>query len=103
QAPLTELLTIALQDLCQTRKREGAQLRQLLETKLEQVLVQVAIVRENLSQSLQLQRQKLIQKLEEIQVSVDPQRLEQELVFYAQRVDVAEEMDRLATHTLEVQ
>ena len=37
-----------------------------------------------------------------MQVEIDPQRLEQELVLLAQKSDVAEELDRLATHISEV-
>lgn len=102
QAPLTELFAAALADLVETRKREGKQLAQILKTKLQQVLEQVAIVKEKLPLCLQAQRQKLIQKVSEIQVSLDPQRLEQELVLFAQRTDVEEEVERLATHTKEV-
>ncbi|EJS85999.1 hypothetical protein AAUPMC_19469, partial [Pasteurella multocida subsp. multocida str. Anand1_cattle] len=44
---------------------------------------------------LQWQRDRLLQRFDEIQLQVDPQRVEQEMVLLAQRVDVAEELDRL--------
>lgn len=100
--PLTELFEQTLQDLVQTRKREGHQLQQILKAKLSQVLEQVALVKEKLPLCLQAQKQKLTQKLADIQSSIDPQRLEQELVLFAQRIDVEEEIERLATHTKEV-
>lgn len=102
KAPLTALFTQALEDLVQTRRREGSQLQQILKAKLNQVLEQVALVKEKLPLCLQAQRQKLIQKFTEFKTSVDPQRLEQELVLYAQRIDVEEEIERLFTHTQEV-
>lgn len=102
QAPLTQLLMHTLQDLVEARQREGVQLRQLLQNKIVQVLEQVDIVRKNLPTILKAQKQKLLQKLEEIKISVDMQRLEQELVLYTQRIDVEEEMDRLNAHTQEV-
>ena len=40
-------------------------------------------------------------KLEEAQVQIDNNRLEQELVMLAQRLDVAEELDRLEAHVKE--
>ena len=40
---------------------------------------------------LQWQRDRLLQRFDEIQLQVDPQR-EQEMVLLAQRVDVAEEL-----------
>lgn len=102
KGPLTELFTLTLEDLVESRKREGRQLSQILKGKLQQVLEQVAIVKEKLPLCLQAQRQKLIQKVAEVQVSIDPQRLEQELVLYAQRTDVEEEVERLVAHTKEV-
>ncbi len=102
KTPLTTLLTQAFEDLVQTRKREGAQLAQMLKDKLSQVLEQVALVKERLPLCLQAQKHKLAQKLADIQSSLDSQRLEQELVLFAQRIDVEEEMERLATHAHEV-
>jgi uncharacterized protein (TIGR00255 family) len=40
--------------------------------------------------------------LGDIDVEVEPGRVEQELVILAQKLDVAEELDRLVTHVLEV-
>ena len=50
---------------------------------------------------LQWQRERLTSKLEEAQVQIDNNRLEQELVMLAQRLDVAEELDRLEAHVKE--
>lgn len=51
---------------------------------------------------LDAQRQKILDRCQEIALEIDPQRLEQELVMLAQRSDVAEELDRLQTHLNEV-
>jgi len=101
KTPLTELLEQALSTLVKTRQREGEALAQFLTTRLKQVLIHVANARKLLPPCLAAQKQKIIQKLNEIQVSADPQRLEQEFVFYAQRMDVEEEIDRLETHVKE--
>lgn len=50
---------------------------------------------------LQWQRDRLLQRFDEIHLQVDPQRVEQEMVLLAQRVDVAEELDRLQLHVKE--
>ena len=47
-------------------------------------------------------RDRLQTKLDEMSAEVDPQRLEQELVFAAQKLDVTEELDRLKAHIEEV-
>ncbi|MGK0337474.1 MAG: hypothetical protein ACJAWF_002094, partial [Candidatus Azotimanducaceae bacterium] len=49
------------------------------------------------------QQQKIRDRINELKVTVDVGRLEQELVYQAQKSDVAEELDRLETHVIEVQ
>jgi uncharacterized protein (TIGR00255 family) len=39
----------------------------------------------------------------ELQVQIDPHRLEQEIMLIAQKMDVSEEMDRIETHLRAVQ
>lgn len=50
---------------------------------------------------LQWQRERLVAKLEDARVQLENNRLEQELVLMAQRIDVAEELDRLEAHVKE--
>ncbi len=50
---------------------------------------------------LQWQRERLLQRFEEAKIQLDPQRVEQEMILLAQRVDVAEELDRLQMHVKE--
>ena len=47
-------------------------------------------------------RSKLEQRLAELDVEVEPGRLEQELVLQLQKIDVDEELDRLDSHVAEV-
>jgi uncharacterized protein (TIGR00255 family) len=47
-------------------------------------------------------RKKLVARLAELDTPADPGRLEQELVFLVQKVDVDEEMDRLDGHIEEI-
>ena len=50
---------------------------------------------------MQWQRERLLQRFEEAKIQLDPQRVEQEMILLAQRVDVAEELDRLQMHVKE--
>jgi len=43
-------------------------------------------------------RQKLLSRLETLDIEADPKRLEEEIVYILQRADVEEEMDRLGAH-----
>lgn len=92
----------ALNDLKNGREREGAELAKLLNERLDSILEQVVTLRELVPQMLGGQRQKILDRCAEMQVELDPQRLEQELVMLAQKSDVAEELDRLNTHVSEV-
>ncbi|TWC32358.1 uncharacterized protein (TIGR00255 family) [Pseudomonas sp. SJZ079] len=101
KAALT-LFTQALEQLKSARGREGAELAKLLNERLDSITAEVAALRELVPQMLATQRQKILDRCSEMQAELDPQRLEQELVMLAQKSDVAEELDRLATHASEV-
>ncbi len=92
----------ALDNLIEHRGREGADLKLLIEQRLDGILEQVALVREILPGILINQRQRLLEKLETVKAELDNDRLEQEMVFLAQKADVDEELDRLETHVTEV-
>lgn len=99
---LMSALDKTLEDFIQGREREGASLKQLIEQRLEGVSQQVAKVRAQMPDILQWQREKLVSKLEDANIQVDNNRLEQELILLAQRIDVAEELDRLDSHIKEM-
>ena len=97
-----QLFNQALDELKNGRGREGAELAKLLNERLDAMTLEVATLRELVPQMLATQRQKILDRCSEMQVELDPQRLEQELVLLAQKSDVAEELDRLSTHVSEV-
>ena len=92
----------ALTELKNGRQREGAELAKILNERLDSILEEVSTLRELVPHMLAGQRQKILDRCAEMQVELDPQRLEQELVILAQKSDVAEELDRLNTHVSEV-
>lgn len=97
-----ELFRSALTQLKESRGREGADLARLISERLDAIQNEVVVLRDLVPQMLELQRQKILTRCQEMQIELDPQRLEQELVILAQKSDVAEELDRLATHITEV-
>ncbi|AYC17043.1 hypothetical protein DZA65_00116 [Dickeya dianthicola] len=98
---LMQALEAALDDFIIARESEGNALKALIEQRLVGVSAEVAKVRAHMPNILQWQREKLQSKLDEAQVQLDGNRLEQELVLLAQRIDVAEELDRLEAHVRE--
>ncbi|MCG9748230.1 YicC/YloC family endoribonuclease [Shewanella sp. Isolate8] len=91
----------AVDQFIEARGREGDAIKTMLETRLQAIEEQVAIVRQHMPTVMQWQRDKLTNRLAEIQGELDPARLEQEMVLLAQKMDVAEEMDRLDAHVAE--
>ncbi|WP_028769283.1 MULTISPECIES: YicC/YloC family endoribonuclease [Shewanella] len=91
----------AIDQFIEARGREGDAINTMLQTRLDQIVEQVAIVREHMPQVMQWQRDKLTNRLAEITGELDPARMEQEMVLLAQKMDVAEEMDRLDAHVAE--
>ncbi|WP_455235450.1 YicC/YloC family endoribonuclease [Thiogranum longum] len=101
QEQALELLNQALDELVATREREGRQIRELLLARLKGVEEQVRKVRGRLPEVQARMRQKLRDRLAELETKVDSDRLEQELVYLAQKMDVDEELDRLDGHVAE--
>ncbi|EKE80941.1 YicC/YloC family endoribonuclease [Idiomarina xiamenensis] len=101
QRDVLSALEKALNAFIDTRKSEGDALKSMLEERLLGVEKQVAVVREHMPAVMQWQRERIQKRFEEAQLELDPQRLEQEMIMLAQKVDVAEELDRLGAHTKE--
>jgi uncharacterized protein (TIGR00255 family) len=91
-----------VETLIEHRSREGAELKQLIEQRLDGIAQQVVQVRAKLPDILNGQRERILEKLESLKAELDQDRLEQEMVYLAQKVDVDEELDRLDTHVSEV-
>ena len=89
--------------LAEMREREGAGLEQIIRTKLLELADIVTSVRGEVAVIQDRQQHKIRDRINELKVDVDAGRLEQELVYQAQKSDVAEELDRLNTHVTEVQ
>jgi uncharacterized protein (TIGR00255 family) len=93
----------ALQQLLQHRQREGAELKAIIEQRLAVITDIANGVKQWLPDIIANQKQKLLDRFNELQLAVDPERIEQEIVFLAQKIDVDEELDRLNTHVKEIQ
>ncbi len=90
-----------LEDLVAARAREGLRLKEILELRSAALEDLVRQVRERLPEVQTKLRSRLDERLKELTASVDQDRLEQELALLLQRLDVDEELDRLAGHIQE--
>lgn len=84
------------------RQREGELIKETLLERLSKIQVEIIKVRDLMPDILSWQKNKFLSKFEELKLEIDQTRLEQELLFIAQRSDVAEELDRLDMHIKEM-
>ena len=90
-----ELLREALAELNDTRHREGQRIRELLLTRCASMRTSVQAVKARLPEVSQRLRERIVERISQLGVAPDLERLEQELVLYAHKMDVDEELDRL--------
>ncbi|MFT4798097.1 MAG: hypothetical protein ACI9B8_002760 [Sulfitobacter sp.] len=100
---ITTAFSAGVKALAEMREREGAELERIIRAKLIELADIVNAVRGEVATIQDRQQQKIRDRINELKVTVDVGRLEQELVYQAQKSDVAEELDRLETHVIEVQ
>jgi len=92
------LFTHTLDDLSQSRGREGARLAALIEQRCATLAEMIAATRARLPEAQARIRQRFHERLRELAAQVDQDRIEQEIALLLQRFDVAEELDRLSGH-----
>jgi len=102
-APVRQALTAALRALVDSRRREGERIAELLAQRTAAIKALVADLRPLLDGAAGRYRERLRERLVRLDVQADPARLEQEIALVAQRADVAEEIDRLSGHVVEIE
>ena len=99
--PLMGLIERALSELDQTRTREGAKLEAVLRERLERMGALVQEAQPLLPAAVRAFQERLAAKIAEAGAAPSDERVQQEVVLYAARIDVDEELSRLATHIAE--
>ncbi len=97
-----QLFKEATQQLFEMRATEGQRLQEGLQQRCKEIGVIVKKVHARLPEVLTSIREKLQQRLQELSTEVDQNRFEQELVYLTQKLDVAEELDRMESHLKEM-
>jgi uncharacterized protein (TIGR00255 family) len=96
-----QLLDRALAELDQTRRREGAKLEQVLRDRLARMAELVVEAGPLMPVAIKAYQEKLAAKIAEASAAPSDERIHQEIVLYASRIDVDEEIARLGTHITE--
>src|SRR4051812_5517305 len=92
------VLDRAIADLDQTRMREGAKLEAVLRERLGSMQQLVKEAQPLVPAAIKAFQDKLASKIAEAAAAPSDERVNQEIVLYAARIDVDEELQRLVTH-----
>lgn len=102
QKELQQLLQTTLDSLIAARLREGEQLQRLITERCEKMQDFVEQAKVRMPEVLDTLSNKLKNQIAELVAEPNHDRIEQEMVILAQKLDVEEELDRLETHISEV-
>lgn len=103
QAAALERLDAALIQFNASRAREGDKLKDTLLQRVKGIRSHVDKLRPRTPEIVAAYRDKLSKRAEELLPTADQDRIHQEVVLFAQKIDVDEELDRLLTHLDEVE
>lgn len=98
QAQAMTGLSDALDELCEMRRAEGQRIAGMLATRAAAVSDQARAAGQRIPAVRAALAEKWRARLAELDVVSEPARLEAELVMAAQRMDIAEEVDRVHSH-----
>jgi len=98
--PVHTALEAALKQLLQMRKREGVALTKDLRSRLKTMTRHVAAIRKRAPNVMERHRGVLFERIKNAGLEISPtdERLLKELVFFADRSDISEELTRLQSH-----
>jgi uncharacterized protein (TIGR00255 family) len=102
QSAAMELLVQAAQELHAGRGREGEQMANAIRERLKGVATITTNIRLWLPEIRTALKQKMLERVANLQLTLEPGRIEQEVVILSQKIDVDEELDRLDAHVDEV-
>ena len=98
-----ELLQATLNEFIATRVREGEKLKNTLLERLRQLRQLTTSLSPRIPMLLANFQEKLITRLQEANIEGNDDRLRQELILFASKIDIDEELSRLQTHLDEVE
>ena len=93
-----EAMRMALAELVAARSREGEKLARMIRERLAKMRSRLAEVEPLVPKAIAAYEEKLAAKLREVLASADEDRIRQEIAVFGVRIDVAEELSRLAAH-----
>jgi uncharacterized protein (TIGR00255 family) len=101
-AACLDLIEKAIEDFNATRAREGGKLADVILERAASMQALVDQVTPKIPQLVSAYQDKLVARLKEAALSPDDDRIRQEIVLFASKIDVDEELSRLRAHIKEL-
>ncbi len=98
-----DLLKITLDKLLIEKNREGDSLAEILLSRIQRISNLIRQIEPLLPNIMKKIEKKLLVKFEDARLNPDQDRLQQELIFYAAKIDLDEEIERLKVHLNEAE
>jgi len=95
---IDSILDQAIANLNQFREDEGKVLQKDFEARINTIKTLLIEIEEVEKLRIDKIKARLKEKIDALKVEVDPSRLEQEIIFYIEKLDINEEVVRLANH-----
>lgn len=103
QPVINELVGTVLDELLAARRREGEKLALMIRERIAKMRELTAAAAPRIPAIVEEYRARLTRRLQEVLTTADEERIIQETVLYASRIDVAEELSRLSAHLDELE
>ena len=95
---IEKLIHEAAQALTQFRKDEGKSLADDFKLRIENIRTLMQSIEKEENQRVANIRERIVEKLGDLKSTIDENRLEQELIYFLEKLDVTEELVRLSNH-----
>lgn len=102
RSTLTALMHAALQEFTASRAREGEKLKDFLSVRLEKIEALRTDVMPHVPAAIAAYETRLINRLIDAMQNAEDERIRQEITLFASKIDVYEELSRLASHLTEM-
>lgn len=96
--PIREAVLNACEKVIKFRKSEGEKLGDEIQTYLKNILSLQEGIKKMLNNRLEKKAEKIKARINELEMDPDQNRFEQEMIYYLEKMDISEEVDRLETH-----
>jgi uncharacterized protein (TIGR00255 family) len=99
---LFNLLDESIEALLKDRKREGLKIRKVILKNIKLIDSIIGKAKKIIPKAIKEHQKKIVKKFKDALIDPDDLRLKQEFLFFVQKSDITEELDRIDSHIIEL-